>query len=360
MEALLTSTSTDDSMMVSRVRAELSQPRASQLGEFITPNHLFFVRDHFVDRPVLSDDEWRLRLTGVGVEDRTLSLAYLRSLPSKSLTVTLECAGNGGYGRGADRQQHHMRSMVGTAVWRGVPVVTLFKEEIPPEVTEFVFRGYDGGEDPDEPVRIDCYTRSIPRVKALDNDTLLVYEMNGEPLPQEHGFPVRLMVPGWYGMDSVKWLRSIEARSAPLGHFYDNHRYRTRSTDAGLHAGPRVREMGVKSLALRPSNGQRILLGNIPISGFAWAGEHDVASVEISFDGSQTWQPSELGDEVRPYSWRAWKLTYRADEVGPLDFVVRAVDSEGRSQPMDALPARTYEANWVQRVRVFVVTGLEP
>ena len=356
----MTSSRPDDSMMVSRARAELSQPRASQLGEFITPNHLFFVRDHFVNRPVLSDDEWRLYLTGVGVEARTVSLAYLRSLPSKSLTVTLECAGNGGYGRGADRQQHHMRSMVGTAVWRGVPVVTLFKKEIPPEVTEFVFRGYDGGEDPDEPVPIDCYTRSLPRVKALDEDTLLVYEMNGEPLPQEHGFPVRLMVPGWYGMDSVKWLRSIEARSEPVGHFYDDHRYRAQSTDAGLHAGRRVREMGVKSLVLRPSNGQRILLGDIPISGFAWAGENEVAGVDISFDGGQRWQPAELGDEVRPYSWRPWSLTYQADEVGPLDFVVRAVDSEGRSQPMDALAARTYEANWVQRVRVFVVAGLEP
>ena len=345
--------------MVSRVRAELSHPRVSQLGEYITPNHLFFVRDHFVNRPVLSDDAWRLHLTGVGIQDAVLSLADLRSLPSKSLTVTLECAGNGGYGRGADQQQHHMRTMVGTAVWRGVPVVSLFKDGVPPEVQEFVFRGYDGGEDPDEPVPIDCYTRSIPRAKALDGDTLLVYEMNGEPLPREHGFPLRLIVPGWYGMDSVKWLRSIEARTTPLGHFYDDHKYRAQSTDAGLQAGRRVREMGVKSLVLSPSNGQRLLLGNIPISGLAWAGENDVASVDISFDGGRTWQPCKLGDEMRPYSWRTWSLTYQADEAGPLDFVVRAVDSEGRAQPMDALPVRTYEANWVQRVRVFVVAGLE-
>ena len=354
------STSSGDGLMVSRVRAELSQPRVSQLGEFITPNHLFFVRDHFVNRPALSDDEWRLHLTGVGVQDTAVSLADLRSLPSKALTVTLECAGNGGYGRGADRHQHHMRSMVGTAVWRGVPVAALFENEIPPEVTEFVFRGYDGGQDPDEPVPVDCYTRSIPRAKVLDGDTLLVYEMNGEPLPRAHGFPVRLVVPGWYGMDSVKWLRSIEARSEPLGHFYDNHKYRARSTDTGLQAGRRVREMGVKSLVLSPSNSQRILLGDIPISGFAWAGRNDVTSVYISFDGGQSWQPTELGDEVRPYSWRAWSLTHKADEVGPLDFVVRAVDSAGRAQPMEALPARNYEANWVQRVRVFVVAGLEP
>ena len=224
---------------------------------------------------------------------------------------------------------------------------------------EFVFRGYDGGIDPDEPVPIDCYTRSIPRAKALDNDTLLAYEMNGEPLPRAHGFPVRLIVPGWYGMDSVKWLRSIETRNAPVGHFYDNHRYRTRSTDAGLHTGRRIREMGVKSLVVRPSNGQRILVGDIPISGFAWAGENDVASVDISFDGGRSWDASELDDEARPYSWRRWSFTYKADEAGPLDFVVRAVDSEGRAQPMDALPVRTYEANWVQRVRVFVVAGLE-
>lgn len=345
--------------MISRVRAELSQPRVSQLSEFITPNHLFFVRDHFVDRPVLSDDEWRLYLEGSGVECTTISLDHLRSLPSKTLTVTLECAGNGGYGRGADRHQHHMRSMVGTAVWRGVPVATVFENAIPPEVTEFVFRGYDGGEDPDEPVPIDCYTRSIPRAKALDGDTLLVYEMNGEPLPREHGFPVRLVVPGWYGMDSVKWLRSIEARTTPLGHFYDEHKYRAQSTDAGLQAGRRIHRMGVKSLVLAPSNGQRILRGDIPISGFAWAGENDVTSVDISFDDGRTWHPTELGDEARPYSWRSWRLTYKADEVGPLDFVVRAVDSEGRSQPMDAEPVRTYEANWVQRVRVFVVAGLE-
>lgn len=348
-----------DGLMTSRVRAELSQPRVSQLGEFITPNHLFFVRDHFVNRPVLSDDEWCLHLRGVGVEDTTVSLDYLRSLPSKSLTVTLECAGNGGYGRGADQQQHHMRSMVGTAVWQGVPVVSLFRDGVPSEVTEFVFRGYDGGEDPDEPAPIDCYTRSIPRAKALDDDTLLAYEMNGEPLPREHGFPVRLLVPGWYGMDSVKWLRSIEARSTPLGHFYDNHRYRARSTDTGVTAGRRIRRMGVKSLVLSPSNGQRLLLGDVPISGVAWAGENDVTSVDISFDGGRTWQPTELGDDARPYSWRTWSLTYKADGVGVLDFVVRAVDSEGRSQPMDALPVRTYEANWVQRVRVFVVAGLE-
>ena len=346
-------------MMTTRVSAELSQPRVSQLDEFITPNHLFYVRDHFVNRPALSDDDWRMHLTGVGVEDTAFSLADLRSLPSKSLTVTLECAGNGGYGHGAERQQHNMTSMVGTAVWRGIPVVALFRNDIPPEVEEFVFRGYDGGEDPDEPVPIDCYTRSIPRAKALDDDTLLAYEMNGEPLPQAHGFPVRLVVPGWYGMDSVKWIRSIEARSAPLGHFYDNHRYRAQSTDAGLYTGRRVREMGVKSLVTYPSNGKRILLGDIPISGLAWAGENDVTSVDASFDGGQTWEASELGDEVRPFSWRSWSLTHKADEVGPLDFMVRAVDSEGRVQPMDALPARTYEANWVQSVRVFVVAGLE-
>ena len=349
-----------DSLMVTRVRAELSQPRVSQLGEFITPNHLFYVRDHFVDRPVLSDEEWRVQVTGDGVEDKSFSLADLKSLPAKSLTVTLECAGNGGYGNGTERQQHHMTSMVGTAVWRGVPVAALFKNEIPTEVKEFVFRGYDGGVDPSEPVPIDCYTRSVPREKALDNDTLLVYEMNGEPLPRAHGFPVRLVVPGWYGMDSVKWLRSIEARTTPLGHFYDNHRYRAQSTDTGLHTGRRIRQLEVKSLVVSPSNGQRILLGDIPISGLAWAGENDVTGVDISFDGGQTWEASELDDEVRPYSWRRWSLTYKADEVGPLDFIVRAVDSEGRVQPMDALPARTYEANWVQRVRVFVVAGLEP
>ena len=213
------STSSSDSLMVSRVGAELSQPRVSQLGEFITPNHRFFVRDHFVDRPELSADEWRLYLTGVGVQETAVSLADLRSLPSKSLTVTLECAGNGGYGRGADRHQHHMRSMVGTAVWRGVPVAVLFENEIPPEVTEFVFRGYDGGDDPDEPVPIDCYTRSIPRAKVLHGDTLLVYEMNGEPLPRAHGFPVRLVVPGWYGMDSVKWLRSHRGENHTAGPF---------------------------------------------------------------------------------------------------------------------------------------------
>jgi DMSO/TMAO reductase YedYZ molybdopterin-dependent catalytic subunit len=346
-------------LMTTRLPAELSQPRLADLNEWVTPVEHFYVRDHFAERPDLSVDNWSLDVSGLVERPLALSLSEIRALPDHSLAVTLECAGSGGHGRGGSRRQTVMSSMVGNAVWRGARVSTVLEAaQTGRDTKEVVFLGADGGRDPDEPFGIDAYARSIPIDTVMHPDTLLAYEMNGEPLTRAHGHPLRLVVPGWYGMDSVKWLVAMEATSSPGDLFYMQHRYRESTTTEGLHTGRMVREMQVKSLITAPGDASRHLLGPVVIRGWAWAGRNLVEEVLVSTDGGRAWTTAELGDESRRYAWRSWSHVFEPPKRGVFDLVARARDSAGRVQPLDDEPVRTYEANWVHRVRIYVVSNV--
>lgn len=333
---------------VAREEAELSYPPASELDVDLTPTACFFVRNHLSEVPVLPRDAWRLRVDGLVDTPLTLSYDELCALPPRDEAVTLECAGNGNLRRG-------MHTAVGTAVWRGVSLAAVLQlAGLQPEADEIVLHAADRGADPDQPGGPDRYARALPRAKALDPSTLLAHSMNGEALPVAHGHPVRAVVPGHYGMDSVKWLTSITAVLGPFGGFYQAHRYREVKGPDGLHSGRPIRAVRVKSLITWPGDGQRLEPGPQEIRGVAWAGLRSVHEVLVSADGGVTWRSAELLPPVGPHAWRRWIAPWTPTGPGAHELVACAVDAAGETQCLEPVPARSYEANWVHRVKVTV------
>jgi DMSO/TMAO reductase YedYZ molybdopterin-dependent catalytic subunit len=330
------------------VTAEIRYPPASALDGDVTPTARFFVRDHLSDVPVLSHDLWRLRVDGLVDTPLTLDYDELCALPSRTEAVTLECAGNGNLRRG-------MRTAVGTAIWRGVPLAAVLElAGLRPEADEIVLHAADRGADPDQPGGPGRYARALTRAKALDPATLLAHRMNGEALPVAHGHPVRAVVPGHYGMDSVKWLTSITAARGPFEGFYQAHRYREVKGPDGLHSGRPIRDQRVKSLITWPEEGQRLGPGAQEIRGVAWAGPRTVDEVLVSADGGVTWRSAELLPALGRYAWRRWTAPWTPTGPGAHELVARAVDEAGETQCLQPLPARTYEANWVHRLTVTI------
>jgi DMSO/TMAO reductase YedYZ molybdopterin-dependent catalytic subunit len=202
----------------------------------------------------------------------------------------------------------------------------------------------------------DGFSRIIPIAKALHADTLLAYNMNGERLLVNHGLPLRAVVPGWYGMDSVKWLREIEVLREEVSLASLRHPYLrlTRSLLAGTRPAGPVRAMNVKSVFSRPMEGAILMSRKFIIRGAAWAGENRVQTVEVSTNGGKIWQQARLDGQPQPYSWITWAYTWQIPSAGPHDLIVRAMDDQGRRQPESRDPERAdgYELNDWQRIRV--------
>jgi DMSO/TMAO reductase YedYZ molybdopterin-dependent catalytic subunit len=301
------------------------------LRERFTPNQHFYVRSNF-PTPTLDSGSWRLRVGGAVARQLELSLEDLRSMPSRELPVTLECAGNGRtafaplpqgepWGLGA----------VGTALWKGVPLPLLLERAGPgASVAEVLFEGRDRGV-PSQGAQEAPFARSLPLEKALHFDTLLAYEMNGAPLPREHGGPVRLVVPGWYGMASVKWLATITALDQPFTGFYQRDRY-VLDFPGSSDTLP-VREMAPRALITSPQPGAVLRTGSHILSGVAWSGRGGIASVEVSLEGGGPWQASRLPDPPAPYTWRRWEFDWTPAKLGRHVLRARAADDQGNVQP---------------------------
>jgi sulfite oxidase len=201
-------------------------------------------------------------------------------------------------------------------------------------------------------MEIDSFARGIPISKALDPDTLLVYEMNGEPLPTEHGGPLRALVPGFYAMDSVKWLRTVTVSRTPFSGFYQTRRYyeSKRTQNGGVINNP-LHTMLVKSQIARPIRGATLRPGSIQIAGAAWSGAAEIERVSVSTDGGNHWIPAVLGPEHSRYAWRLWSHELTARAPGQYELAVRAADSAGNEQPLHQDPSilTPYENNWVDR-----------
>lgn len=333
--------------IVARSHAELSYPPPEALDDVVTPIERFYVRDHLSDIPTVDPDEWRLDVAGRVM--RSLSLPYddLLAMPSREVMATLECAGNGNLRRG-------MKTAVGNAVWRGVSLgLVLAEAGLADDVREIVATGGDRGADPDQPDGPGRYERAVPVAKALDPDTLIAYAMNGERLTVEHGFPARLVVPGFYGMDSIKWLTGLRAINTEFDGFYQAHRYRETKGPDGLHTGRFIREVRVKSLVTQPADGAQVRPGRQEIRGLAWAGGRRVDRVAVSTDGGVTWTDASLGRVAGRYAWRPWHVSWTAT-VGQAEIVACATDEHGETQPPRPIPGRSYEASWLHRVRVGV------
>jgi sulfane dehydrogenase subunit SoxC len=320
----------------------------------VTPVGLHYLLIHY-DVPVVDGDAWRLTVSGG--RELSLGLDDLHALPSVDVTATMECAGNG-RARLDPRpvSQPWLLEAVGNARWTGTPLRPLLEEAGIPETTvEVLFTGLDRGVEAEEEQR---FQRSLALEDALRDDVILAYEMNGAPLPPQHGFPMRLLVPGWYGMTNVKWLDRIELLDAPFGGYQQAWAYRLRQAEDEL--GEPLQWMRPRSLLVPPGipefmTRERVLpAGECIVEGRAWSGLAPVAGVQVSADGGETWSDAELEPEEGRWAWRGWSFQWDA-RPGEHVLCSRARDEAGNEQPVEpAWNLGGYANNAVQTVRVVV------
>ena len=321
----------------------------------ITPIGLHYLLIHY-DVPAVDPEAWRLTVRGE--RELVLSLDDLRARPAGEITVTMECAGNG-RARLDPRpvSQPWILEAVGTARWRGTPLRPLLEEAgVRSGAVEVLCTGLDRGVEGGEPEQ--AFQRSVPLDEALRDETLLAYEMNGEPLPPQHGFPLRLVVPGWYGMANVKWLERIELVDTPFAGYQNAWSYRLRQTED--EDGVPLNRMQPRSLLAPPgvpefmTRDRMVAAGEVLLEGRAWSGLAPVESVEVSSDGGETWSAAELEPDGEPWAWRGWTYGWDA-EPGEHVLCSRARDAAGNEQPREpAWNLGGYANNAVQTVRVTV------
>jgi DMSO/TMAO reductase YedYZ molybdopterin-dependent catalytic subunit len=332
------------------------------LDSFITPNERFFVRCHLPVPSVLDAASWTLKIDGSVNTPVSLSLADLRALPAVTVTMTLECAGNGrAFFTPPVAGIQWQKGAVGTARWRGVRLAdVLAKAGVKPSAR------FIATTSADQPLgKMPAFVRQVPVAKALHADTILAFEMNGAPIPAEHGFPLRLIVPGWEGAYSVKWLKGLTALDSESDSFWVAGAYRypvtppTPGTTVDAKDMQPLTGLVVKSLITQPADGAPLAAGPLTVAGFAWAGEAAIGRVEVSVDGGATWADAQLVGESAPYTWRRFELRATLPAGGPQVILSRATDASGRTQPQ----AAQWNPNgylWNQWDAVRVGTGATP
>jgi DMSO/TMAO reductase YedYZ molybdopterin-dependent catalytic subunit len=351
----------------------------------ITPPGLHYLLVHY-DVPLVDPAGWRLEIGGAVERSLRLGLDELRALPAVEIAATMECAGNGrallagkravsqpwlneavgtaawgGNGRALleprPLSQPWLIEAVGTARWRGVPLAALLEEAAPTdEAVDVLFAGLDRGVEADVEQR---YERSLPLAEALEAGAVVAYEMNGAPIPPQHGFPVRLVVPGWYGMTNVKWLTEIGLLTEPYAGYQVATAYRFRQSED--EEGRPVTRMRPRSLMVPPgvpdfySRSRIVDAGAVQLEGRAWSGRAPIARVEVSVDGGATWGDAGIAHDLEgPWVWCGWSFDWEA-APGEHMLCCRATDETGDAQPLEPeWNLGGYENNAVQRVTVLV------
>jgi DMSO/TMAO reductase YedYZ molybdopterin-dependent catalytic subunit len=304
----------------------------------ITSSADFFVRNHFAI-PRVNAESWNLTVDGMVSTPLKLSYGDLLLLPSVRRAVTFECAGNVSGGIG-----------VGNAVWSGLPLTDLLTQAgLRSGVTSVVLHGADSGEG-EGLLGNTHFARAIPLAKATDGLTLLAYEMNGSPLPADHGFPLRALVGGWYGMDSVKWLTRVEITNQPFEGYFQQKQYVAIRNEERRP----VTRMLVNSKFLRPSEDEEIRLKGYRLEGVAWAGERKVSRVEVRVTPGGAWQTANLPVSPVAVIWAPWNYDWHIPGPGQYTLEVRATDDEGNTQPetRDHTRQDAYELNTPHRITV--------
>jgi DMSO/TMAO reductase YedYZ molybdopterin-dependent catalytic subunit len=323
----------------------------------LTPAGLHYVLVHY-DIPAVDTTAYRLAIDGRVGSALSLSLDDLRARPAVTRAVTIECAGNG-RARLSPRpvSQPWLVEAVGNGAWTGVPLRPLLEEAgVEADAVEILFTGLDSGVEGGVE---QAYQRSLPLGSALSDDVLLAYELNGEPLPPQHGYPLRLVVPGWYGMAHVKWLAAITAIEQPFDGFQQATAYRMRQSPED--EGDPVTRIMPRSLMAPPGipdfmSRERFLQpGPTRLEGRAWSGWGSITRVEVSADGGLTWHDADLAPETEPTAWRGWSFPWNPPEEARYELCSRATDSAGNTQPLDVpWNLHGYANNAVQRVPVTV------
>jgi DMSO/TMAO reductase YedYZ molybdopterin-dependent catalytic subunit/rhodanese-related sulfurtransferase/glyoxylase-like metal-dependent hydrolase (beta-lactamase superfamily II) len=327
------------------------------IGGVIMPNARFYVRNHF-RAPTLDASTWRLEVSGMVERPLTLGLRELTRMPSESRVVTLECAGNGRFSLNPPVDGEPWRlGAVSTAEWTGVPLTeVLDRAGIVPGAREAVFRGADRGAVQGH-AGAACFERSLPLGTARESQALLAYAMNGEPLPLQHGYPVRLVVPSWYGVASVKWLTAIELADRPFDGYFQTTKY-WYQTDGTAREPVTLQQ--VRALITDPRDGEELSPGEITVRGVAWSGAAPIARVEVSINEA-SWQEARLIGDRHRHSWQWWELLTTLAQPGKNSIRARATDLAGRTQPSQPQWNRHgYGNNSIQEMLVHVPPPEEP
>jgi DMSO/TMAO reductase YedYZ molybdopterin-dependent catalytic subunit len=327
------------------------------VGGVVMPNARFYMRNNF-GIPTLEATAFELSIGGLVERPHRFTLRELQNMPSKSQVVTLECAGNGRamFDPPAEGEQWGVGA-VSTAEWTGVPLVEILdRAGVRSSVTEVLFRGADGGvvDGRSDALR---FERSLQLADARDDDVLLAYAMNGEPLPIEHGYPLRLIVPRWYAVASVKWLTEIELIDRAFVGHYQGDKYRYEWERDGRMVSEPVTVQRVRALITEPSPHAEVRSGELAIRGVAWSGAAPIARVEVSVNGGG-WQDARLVSDRNRYSWQWWELIAHIETSDALILRARATDLAGRTQPERAERNRLgYGNNAIQDVPIRVVSA---
>lgn len=303
------------------------------IGGVVMPNAHFYVRNHF-QIPQLDPSTWQIDVGGLVERPLSLNLRDLKNMPSQTQVVTLECAGNGRsmLDPPVEGEQWSLGA-VSTAEWTGVPLLeVLDRAGIKPSAREVVFRGADRGAAPGRrgPTR---FERSLSIADAADSEVLLAYAMNGESLPIQHGFPLRVVVPSWYAVASVKWLTDIDVIGEAFRGQYQTDSYFYETQRDGETVREPVTLLHVRSLITEPTQNDVVKRGDVAIRGVAWSGAAPIARVEVSV-GDGGWQAASMRGQRHRHSWQWWELITRLDQPGPVTLRARATDLAGRTQPV--------------------------
>ena len=351
------STSPDVSLDELQLAARNHSLPLEALRYAITPIGLHYLLIHF-DIPRVDPSEWRLVVGGHVRAPLTLTLDDVKRRPAVTRAVTLECAGNGRANLSPrPLSQPWLFEAVGTAEWTGTPLRTLLEAAGPLEgAVDVVFTGLDRGVQGGIEQQ---YERSLMMSDATREEVFLAYAINGQPLPPQHGFPLRLVVPGWYGMTHVKWLRSITVVTRAFRGYQQEPAYHVTSSWDEL--GEPVTRMLPRSLMVPPGipdflpRTRRLPLGACILEGRAWSGRGSIVRVEVSADGGHSWADAQLGGGGGEFAWQSWRHVWHADQAGEFELCCRATDAAGNVQPLSA-PWNAHGVcnNQVQRVNVVV------
>jgi DMSO/TMAO reductase YedYZ molybdopterin-dependent catalytic subunit len=294
----------------------------------ITPTALHFVRSNFA----LPAHEGRLEISGAVRNEMTMTLDDLRAMPAVERTVTLECAGNGRLGYAPlPAGEPWDRNAVSTARWTGALLhEVLSRTQLRADAVDVAFEGADHG--PHEGHDDVPFVRALAAGQAMDPtaEVLIAYAMNGEPLSRDHGAPFRLIVPGWYGVASVKWLKRIDVLTQPFVGDFQTSRYVYEWPDRPHEPVAHTR---VRARVTEPTNGGTIPAGRHTVRGKAWSGTGPVTRVEVSLSGAAEWHGAHVEPPLGPYQWQDWSFEWEATTPGRRTIRARATDAAGNVQP---------------------------
>jgi len=325
------------------------------IGGVVTPSARFYLRSHF-HMPTLDPETYRLSVSGLVERGLSFSLHELRKMRSQSRIATLECAGNGRafFDPPVEGEKWDLGA-VSTAEWTGVPVrEVLARAGVLKRAREVLFRGADRGavEGRADPIH---FERSLRIEDPNLDEALLAYAMNGEALSVPHGFPLRLVVPGWYAVTSIKWLTEIALIEEPFRGFFQADRYHYEWNREGRVVSEPVDLQRVRALITEPNSHQPVPRGDLTIRGAAWSGAAGIAEVEVRV-GEGDWQAARIGSAPVRGSWCRWELITHLDQPGVVTISARASDLAGATQPERAEWNRLgYGNNSIQRVSIRVI-----